>query len=49
MHHGYFTNAAYTENEVNELGSDAEILTPLERRQKRIKHEDEKWDEEYYM
>ncbi|KAE9406393.1 SHQ1-domain-containing protein [Gymnopus androsaceus JB14] len=44
-----FTNAAYTENEVNELGSDAEILTPLERRQKRIKHEDEKWDEEYYM
>ncbi|KAF9065291.1 SHQ1 protein-domain-containing protein [Rhodocollybia butyracea] len=49
MHSGYFTNVAYTENEVNELGFEAEVLTPSERRQRRIKHEDEKWDEEHYM
>ncbi|KAJ3811543.1 SHQ1 protein-domain-containing protein [Lentinula aff. lateritia] len=49
MYTGYFTNVTYTENEVNELGSEAEALTRLQRRQRRIKHEDEKWDEEYYM
>ncbi|KAJ3797243.1 SHQ1 protein-domain-containing protein [Lentinula aff. detonsa] len=49
LYSGYFTNVAYTENEVNELGSEAETLTLLERRQRRIKHEDEKWDEEYYV
>ncbi|KAF8831483.1 hypothetical protein HHX47_DHR1000746 [Lentinula edodes] len=49
MYTGYFTNVTYTENEVNELGSEAEALTRLQRRQRRIKHEDEKWDEEYYI
>ncbi|KAJ4001400.1 SHQ1 protein-domain-containing protein [Lentinula boryana] len=49
LYSGYFTNVAYTENEVNELGPEAETLTLLERRQRRIKHEDEKWDEEYYV
>lgn len=49
MYTGYFTNVTYTENEVNELGSEAEALTRLQRRQRRIKHEDERWDEEYYM
>ncbi|KAJ4488170.1 SHQ1 protein-domain-containing protein [Lentinula aciculospora] len=49
LYSGYFTNVTYTENEVNELRSEAETLTLLERRQRRIQHEDEKWDEEYYM
>ncbi|KAK7052551.1 SHQ1-domain-containing protein [Favolaschia claudopus] len=46
---GYFRHVAHTENEVNELGPDAEICTIRERRVKRWKHEDEKWDEEHYM
>ncbi|TFK42945.1 SHQ1 protein-domain-containing protein [Crucibulum laeve] len=49
MHSGYFKHVTHTENEVNELGGEAETCTLKERRQKRIKHEDEKWDEEYYM
>ncbi|KAJ3763760.1 SHQ1 protein-domain-containing protein [Lentinula raphanica] len=49
LYSGYFINVAYTENEVNELGSEAETSTLLERRQRRVEHEDEKWDEEYYM
>ncbi|KIK59704.1 hypothetical protein GYMLUDRAFT_74145 [Collybiopsis luxurians FD-317 M1] len=49
MHSGYFTNVEYTANEINELGSEAEKLTVLERRQRRIEHEDDKWDEEHYM
>jgi len=49
MHSNYFLNVSYTENEINELGVEAESTTPSERRQKRIKHENEKWDEEYYM
>ncbi|KAJ7708286.1 SHQ1 protein-domain-containing protein [Mycena rosella] len=49
LHSGYFKHVAHTENEVNELGSDAEIITPQERRVRRWKHEDEKWDEEHYM
>ncbi|KAJ7062188.1 SHQ1 protein-domain-containing protein [Mycena amicta] len=48
-HTGYFTHVGHTENEVNELGAEAERLTPRERRQKRFKCEDEKFDEEYYM
>ncbi|KAJ7062149.1 SHQ1 protein-domain-containing protein [Mycena amicta] len=48
-HTGYFTHVGHTENEVNELGAEAERLTPRERRQKRYKCEDEKFDEEYYM
>ncbi|KAG7092282.1 hypothetical protein E1B28_008644 [Marasmius oreades] len=49
MYSGYFTNVSYTENEVNELGVDAERCTPEDRRPKRILHEDEKWDSEHYM
>ncbi len=48
-HSGYLQHISYTENEVNELGPDAEILSPAERRIRRIKNEDDKWDEEYYM
>ncbi|KAH8117495.1 SHQ1-domain-containing protein [Phellopilus nigrolimitatus] len=46
---GYFSHVALTENEVNELGDEAEKLTEEERRLRRLKHEEEKWDEEYYM
>ncbi|KAF5365617.1 hypothetical protein D9758_003180 [Tetrapyrgos nigripes] len=49
MHFNYFVNVSYTENEINELGVDAETCTISERRLKRLKHEDEKFDEEYYM
>ena len=49
MHSGYFRHVELTENEVNELGAEAETSTPGERRQRRLKHEDEKWDEEHYM
>ncbi|TFK90431.1 SHQ1-domain-containing protein, partial [Polyporus arcularius HHB13444] len=49
MHSGYFSHVEHTENEVNELGVDAETCPPDERRRRRIKHEEEKWDEEHYM
>ena len=49
MHSGYFTHVAHTENEVNELGPDAETCLPSQRRKERLKHEDEKFDEEHYM
>ncbi|KAJ7457260.1 SHQ1 protein-domain-containing protein [Mycena galericulata] len=49
LHSGYFKYVSHTENEVNELGSDAETCTAQERRSRRQKHEDEKWDEEHYM
>ncbi|KAF8205956.1 SHQ1-domain-containing protein [Mycena galopus ATCC 62051] len=49
LHSGYFRHVGHTENEVNELGTDAETCTLRERRLKRWKHEDEKWDEEHYM
>lgn len=49
MYSGYFRHVSHTENEVNELGADADVRTPFERRQLREKHEDEKWDEEHYM
>lgn len=49
MHSGYFSHVAHTENEVNELGLDGETCPPKERRRRRLKHEDEKWDEEHYM
>ncbi|KAF5358354.1 hypothetical protein D9756_001892 [Leucocoprinus leucothites] len=48
-HHGYFRHVTHTENEVNELGDSAETLSPSARRQRRIQHENDKWDEEYYM
>lgn len=34
---------------MNELGLDAEHLTMDERRARREKSEEEKWDPEYYM
>lgn len=46
---GFFRHVQHTENEVNELGADVETCDPTTRRQKRLAHEDEKWDEEYYM
>ncbi|KAI0255359.1 SHQ1 protein-domain-containing protein [Lactifluus subvellereus] len=46
---GYFRHVASTENDINELGADAEILSLSERRIRRLGHEDEKWDPEYYM
>ncbi|KAF9036572.1 SHQ1-domain-containing protein [Panaeolus papilionaceus] len=49
MHTGYLSHVSHTENEANELGPDAETLTPKERLSKRLQHEDEKWDEEHYM
>ncbi|KAF5386804.1 hypothetical protein D9615_001853 [Tricholomella constricta] len=49
MHSGYFRHVTHTENEVNELGADAEICTAAERRRKRLQREDKKWDEEHYM
>lgn len=48
-HSGYFEHISYTENEVNELGANAETLETPDRRAKRLEHEDEKWDEEYYL
>jgi len=49
MHSGFLNHATYTENEVNELGDEAEICTKAERRERRMKHEDEKFDEEHYV
>lgn len=49
LHSGYFQHIQYTENEVNDLGADAESCTSVERRLRRLKREEDKWDEEYYM
>ncbi|RXW17973.1 hypothetical protein EST38_g7889 [Candolleomyces aberdarensis] len=49
LHSGYFRHVAHTENEVNDLGSDAEMCSRDERTRRRIKREDEKWDPEHYM
>ncbi|KAG6831306.1 hypothetical protein H0H92_011513 [Tricholoma furcatifolium] len=49
QHSGYFRHVTHVENEVNELGADAETCSMAERRQRRLTHEDSKWDEEYYM
>ncbi|KAA1471350.1 SHQ1-domain-containing protein [Dentipellis sp. KUC8613] len=46
---GYFRHVGDSENEVNELGVDAETMSLEERRKRRIQHEELKWDEEYYM
>lgn len=46
---GYFRHVATTENEVNELGADAETLSTLDRRARRVQCEDSKWDPEHYM
>lgn len=49
MHSGYFKNVSYADNQVNELGPDAENVAAPDRRKLRLDHEDEKWDEEHYM
>jgi len=49
MYSGYFRHVSHMENEVNELGADTEFCPPDERRKRRIKHEDDKFDEEHYM
>ncbi|KAH7340356.1 SHQ1 protein-domain-containing protein [Rhizoctonia solani] len=49
LHTGYFVNVVHTENEVNELGAEAENSTIARRRQLRETSEEAKWDEEHYM
>lgn len=49
IHSGYFAHVSHSGNEVNELGADVETCPPRERRHRRIEHENEKWDEDYYM
>jgi protein SHQ1 len=49
MHSGYLKHALHTENEINELSGDAEECTKEERTARRIKHENDKFDEEHYM
>jgi protein SHQ1 len=49
MHSGYLRHAAHTENEVNELGPNAETCSKEERARLRIEHEEAKWDPEHYM
>jgi protein SHQ1 len=49
LHTGYFVNVIHTENEVNELGAEAENSTLLRRRELREASEEAKWDEKYYM
>ncbi|KAI0690061.1 SHQ1-domain-containing protein [Cytidiella melzeri] len=49
LYTGYFQHVEHTENEVNELGADVESSHSQERRQKRLKHENEKFDEEHYI
>ncbi|KAI0670569.1 SHQ1-domain-containing protein [Trametes maxima] len=49
MHSGYFKHVEHMENEVNELGADAEACSPEDRRKRRLEHEEQKWDEDHYM
>jgi protein SHQ1 len=49
MHSGYFTNVSYTENEVNDVGNDIETCPLQRRREKRMKRENNKWDDEHYL
>ncbi|KAF9476317.1 SHQ1-domain-containing protein [Pholiota conissans] len=49
MHSGYLKHALHTENEINELGGDAEECTKEDRTSRRLKHENDKFDEEHYM
>ncbi|KAH9989771.1 SHQ1 protein-domain-containing protein [Russula vinacea] len=46
---GYFLHVGTTENEINELGVDAETLIPSERRIRRLRHEESKWDPGHYI
>ncbi|KAF8334055.1 uncharacterized protein EI90DRAFT_3145046 [Cantharellus anzutake] len=46
---GFFKLSSQTGNDVNELGDLAETIAPSVRTEMRLAHEDEKWDEEYYI
>jgi len=49
LYTGYLQHIHLTENEVNELGDAAETSSSGIRRKLREKHENEKFDEDYYM
>ncbi|CAE6355501.1 unnamed protein product [Rhizoctonia solani] len=49
LHTGYFVNVVHTENEVNELGAEAENSTIARRQELREASEEAKWDEEHYI
>ncbi|KAJ3521375.1 hypothetical protein NMY22_g12345 [Coprinellus aureogranulatus] len=49
LHSGYLRHVGHTENEVNDLGPDAEKCSKDERAKRRVQREDEKWDPEHYM
>ncbi|KAG9102647.1 hypothetical protein FRC06_001521 [Ceratobasidium sp. 370] len=49
LHTGYFVHVTSTENEVNELGAEAENATLARRRELREANEENKWDEEHYL
>ncbi|QRW00275.1 box H/ACA snoRNP assembly protein SHQ1 [Ceratobasidium sp. AG-Ba] len=49
LHTKYFIHVTSTENEVNELGAEAENSTIARRRELREANEEKKWDEEHYL
>jgi protein SHQ1 len=49
LHTGYFAHVTSTENEVNELGAEAENATLARRQELREANEENKWDEEHYL
>ncbi|QRV86228.1 box H/ACA snoRNP assembly protein SHQ1 [Ceratobasidium sp. AG-Ba] len=49
LHTKYFIHVTSTENEVNELGAEAENSTIARRRELRQANEEKKWDEEHYL
>ena len=49
IHSGYFRHVEHIANEVHELGADAETSTQEERHGRRLRHEEDRWDEEHYM
>ncbi|KAG8748029.1 hypothetical protein FRC10_009781 [Ceratobasidium sp. 414] len=49
LHTGYFVHVTSTENEVNELGAEAENAALARRRELREINEENKWDEEHYL
>ncbi|KAF8626286.1 hypothetical protein AX15_004957 [Amanita polypyramis BW_CC] len=49
MYNDYFRHVMHTENEVNELGGDAETCRAEERRMRRVECEEKKFDGEHYM
>ncbi|KAG8733390.1 hypothetical protein FRC12_018901, partial [Ceratobasidium sp. 428] len=49
LHTGYFVHVTSTENEVNELGAEAENTTVARRQELREINEENKWDEEHYL